>query len=224
MPPYTLKRLTRSRSIRVRVEPSGRVLVTAPKRASRYQIENFVLDSANWIDRQRQKLSLRKLTNPTLDWNRNIIMYLGKLYQLRLRLDYKLPKVELTPGIIEIAPITGLKTDAPKTLMHWLRNNAKDYFKVHVPKWSQTMKIPYRSIRLRQQKSRWGSCSSKGTLSFNWRLVHFKPEVINYVIIHELAHIRHMNHSPDFWKLVNKYDPRYRTHMRFLKQQVIEIN
>ena len=85
------------------------------------------------------------------------------------------------------------------------------------------MDINFNSITLREQKTRWGSCSSKGNLNFNWRLVHYRPEIIDYVIIHELAHRTHMNHSAKFWQLVEKYDPEYRKHRGFLKRHGMAV-
>ena len=81
------------------------------------------------------------------------------------------------------------------------------------------MDIAYQRISLRQQSSRWGSCSSRGNLNFNWRLVHYPPAIIDYVIIHELAHRLEMNHSKKFWAIVKKFDSEYLIHKGQLRKK-----
>ena len=86
------------------------------------------------------------------------------------------------------------------------------------------MQTSYNKITLRRQKTRWGSCSSKKNLNFNWQLVYFEPKIIDYVIIHELAHLTHMNHSKNFWQLVEKYDPEYKKHVGWLKRNGLNLS
>jgi predicted metal-dependent hydrolase len=86
------------------------------------------------------------------------------------------------------------------------------------------MDISFGSISLREQKSRWGSCSSLGNLNFNWRLAHHPPAVIDYVIIHELAHRLHMDHSSAFWSVVKKYDPEHLKHQGWLKRRGLQLS
>ncbi len=84
--------------------------------------------------------------------------------------------------------------------------------------WSQQMSLFPRQIRFREQRTRWGSCSSRGMINFNWRLVVFDIRIIDYVIVHELAHLQHLNHSAHFWGLVQKHLPHYEKAMRELKK------
>ncbi|MGN0471888.1 MAG: M48 family metallopeptidase [Lachnospiraceae bacterium] len=83
--------------------------------------------------------------------------------------------------------------------------------------------LPYRTISIRDQKTRWGSCSGRGTLSFNWRLMLVPPRVLDYVVVHELCHIKHMNHSPEFWKQVESVMPDYQERRRWLKEHGNEL-
>ena len=76
----------------------------------------------------------------------------------------------------------------------------------------------YISITIRDQKTRWGSCSGRGTLSFNWRLILAPPEILDYVVVHELCHLTHMNHSKEFWNLVGSVIPDYKTRRKWLKE------
>ncbi len=79
------------------------------------------------------------------------------------------------------------------------------------------------SIAIRSQKTRWGSCSSRGTLSFNWRLMLAPPAILDYVVVHELCHLRHMNHSKDFWACVETILPDYKAHRKWLKEHGHEL-
>lgn len=82
----------------------------------------------------------------------------------------------------------------------------------------------YSTLSIRDQKSRWGSCSSRGTLSFNYRLIFAPPRVLDYVVVHELCHLTHMNHSKNFWNLVAQVMPDYKQHKKWLREHGQELN
>lgn len=94
---------------------------------------------------------------------------------------------------------------------------AKAYFPKRAAHFAAITGGTYHRITIRDQKTRWGSCSAKGTLSFNWRLMLAPPAVLDYVVVHELCHLTHMNHSKAFWALVESACPDYRTHRKWLK-------
>lgn len=95
---------------------------------------------------------------------------------------------------------------------------AKRIFPERTAYFALRMCVDYGRITIREQKTRWGSCSSKGNLNFNWKLVLLAPELLDYVVVHELAHRREMNHSKDFWKIVEAELPDYRERRRRLKE------
>lgn len=96
--------------------------------------------------------------------------------------------------------------------------SARKIFKRKTAAYAKKMSVTYGRITIREQKTRWGSCSSKGNLNFNWKLVLLAPELLDYVVVHELAHRREMNHSKDFWKIVEAELPDYRERRRRLKE------
>lgn len=100
---------------------------------------------------------------------------------------------------------------------------AKDYFPKRVSYFVQFTGGSYRRITIRDQKTRWGSCSAKGTLSFNWKLMLAPPAILDYVVVHELCHLTHMNHSAAFWKKVESVYPDYRTARKWLKDHGHEL-
>lgn len=100
---------------------------------------------------------------------------------------------------------------------------AKEYFPKRAAYFAPLTGGTFTRITIRDQKTRWGSCSAKGTLSFNWRLMLAPPAVLDYVVIHELCHLTHMNHSKAFWALVESACPDYRTHRKWLKDHGQEL-
>ena len=100
----------------------------------------------------------------------------------------------------------------------WLRTEGAERFRQKTAFWAARMKVTYGRITIRDQKTRWGSCSSGGNLNFNWRLLLMPERVMDYVIVHELAHRREMNHSAAFWQIVETYLPDYRERRQWLKE------
>ena len=100
---------------------------------------------------------------------------------------------------------------------------AMEIFPKRVEYYSQHMGISYGRITIREQKTRWGSCSGRGNLNFNWKLTLMPPEILDYVVVHELAHRKEMNHSKDFWKIVEQVLPDYQKRRKRLKELAMEI-
>ena len=103
------------------------------------------------------------------------------------------------------------------------RNAAKEYFSKRVTFYHTLTGGSFQTITVRDQKSRWGSCSSRGTLSFNYRLLFAPPKVLDYVVVHELCHLTHMDHSSNFWKMVEQIMPDYRVYKQWLKEHGHEL-
>ncbi len=104
------------------------------------------------------------------------------------------------------------------------RQAAREYFAERCRYFLQFTGGSYSRITIRDQKTRWGSCSSTGTLSFNYRLMFAPPRVLDYVVVHELCHLTHMNHSREFWNLVASVMPEYKTYRNWLKEHGRELN
>ena len=110
------------------------------------------------------------------------------------------------------------KTPYERRLEAPYRQAAKEYIPKRVAYYAELLDVTYATISIRDQKTRWGSCSSKGNLSFSWRLILAPPKVLDYVVVHELCHRKEMNHSPRFWALVESMIPDYKTHRKWLKE------
>lgn len=212
---YQLQRNSRSRNLRMRINSNAEVVVSAPPRMPEHLINKFVSDHTDWIERNQKKIK-EKVTfvDP------KTLMIFGKTYKKSIHHDGPRPEhsVHIIGEHVHIHPVGTTDESVEKTLTRFLKTTAQKYIVPRTQQWGKTMNITYTSLTLRDQKTRWGSCSSTGALNFNWRLVQYPTAVIDYVIIHELAHRKQMNHSDKFWAIVAKYDPEYQTHRNWLKK------
>ena len=187
----------RARRLSLRVTPKGVVVVTPP-RTPQFLIQQFVDAHQDWIQTQQQKLAAQQLDD-------SVVMIFGIQYPKQL--GYK-PELPLGISIHQQSVFANLP-EAHGGKKEWGSAQEKQLLRF--------LKAAAH-LTLREQSSRWGSCSSQGNLNFNWRLVHAPTPVIDYVIIHELAHRTHMDHSRRFWNLVAEYDPAYLEHRGWLKR------
>ena len=123
----------------------------------------------------------------------------------------------------KVIQLTAAETRRLETLEKRYRNAARTRFEERVTYYHPLTGGNYTSITVRNQKSRWGSCSSRGTLSFNYRLIFAPPVILDYVVVHELCHLTHMNHSKDFWNMVASVMPEYKVHRQWLRDHGHEL-
>lgn len=119
--------------------------------------------------------------------------------------------------LIVCGPIHFHQREYQAKLIPYFRQYAYEFFQERLLNYSYIMQLSCQKLKVSHARSRWGSCSSSGTISLNWQLIRLPVDIMDYVIIHELAHRVHMNHSPTFWKLVAQYCPYYKTHREQLK-------
>jgi predicted metal-dependent hydrolase len=207
--PYTLSQRTGSRTIRLHIDPEKGLVVSAPKYAPIAAIENFIIQKKFWITRhleESKKIVQRKqISDGTpatiLGEPKSIIV---KEHQL------KRPYIaEKEHEIIVYAPQN--QTIIKKTLEEYLRKKFKVHLTKRLKEISAIMDTHYGTVTIRAQKSRWGSCSYRNNLNFNWKLIFFSLEIIDYVIMHELTHTVHHNHSEKFYEMLADYCPNYKT-------------
>lgn len=119
--------------------------------------------------------------------------------------------------------LTQAETKRLKTMEKRYKNAARATFKARTDHYLTITGGSYTSISIRDQKTRWGSCSSRGTLSYNYRLIFAPREVLDYVVVHELCHLTYLNHSKDFWNKVASVMPDYKVHKNWLKEHGHEL-
>lgn len=219
---YIHKVSGRSRAMKISINAKGEVIVTTPRFIPQFIINRFVHSHQDWIEHHQQKLS--KVKN-SLSLKDNQVLLFGKVYDLVSKLDHKVPVgVKRVGDRLHVNPVSQTKASIQKTLDRFLKTTGSTYILRQVETLGKKMNTTFNHVSFKTQKTRWGSCSSQGNLNFNWRLVHTPPEVINYVIVHELAHRTHMNHSAQFWALVAKFDPEYQRHRNWLKKHGMSLH
>lgn len=114
--------------------------------------------------------------------------------------------------------------EAMVILEQWLREKAGEIIDERAMEYGKIIGVSYNNIRIKDTKSRWGSCSSKSNLNFSWRIIMAPPEVMDYVIVHELCHLLHMNHSKEYWATVEKYMPDYENHKEWLRKNGMKLH
>ena len=217
----TIRRSARSRGITTRIAPDSTLRVSAPLYSPLFLIKRVIATS---------RPELRKL----LAVQRPVLMYgdgdqIGKSHSITVREGNSL-EVERHKLRISITKPAHIPMDAPEVqsllrvqVIAALRREAKGYLPKRLMYLAESYGFSYNQVRFSHASGRWGSCSSAGTISLNIALMKLPFELIDYVLIHELSHTVHMNHSDRFWQLVSVHDPEYRVHRATLKQEVPTI-
>lgn len=216
---YELKRTDR-KSVECRVNAEGAV-VFAPIRMPLKDVDEFVRQRVGWILEASGRLQAQaERAKARLEQNLSdgaAIPLEGRIYALRLSPGAK-KGVSLRGNEI-IVTGTEDAEEIRALLRRYLSSLAGKRIYERVMHFGKIIgKIPNR-VAIREQKTKWGSCSGKDNLNFNWKLIMARPEALDYVVVHELCHMVHLNHSPDFWKLVEKYMPDYKKWQDYLKKE-----
>ena len=202
----------RARRLSVRVYPGGRVEVVVPPGASAVTVERFVGLHRRWIDDRVADLSASGGTVESLRPDRIDLPALGIGYTLDFRPDHKDVRVATTTG--QRLVVSGRIEDesrVAKALQRWLADLAQRELGRELLQMAQRCGLQFRRMQIRRQRTRWGSCSASGTISLNMCVLFQEAAVMRYLLIHELSHTQHMNHSRRFWALVESLEPDYRS-------------
>lgn len=220
---YRVRRSTRrKKTIEMRFEPDG-LLVSAPSRASDKDIRAIVLDRAPWIVEkmaQRPLLSqpLCFATGETLPYlGRKIEMVVEEEMTAHTRVSLKDDKFHLSvhPALPRDDRLAGIH----RAFAAWYRARAQDYIPRKIERWWPKLGAKKMSrVLIGNQRSRWGSCAPDGTLRFSWRTMMLPPDIIEYIVVHELAHLTVMGHSPEFWEVVGRVLPDVKHRRKLLRE------
>jgi len=202
------------KSIGIEIDQDGGVIVRAPFHASKVEIFHLLEDKKSWIVK-KQKLAFKraKETPPKQFVLGEEFLFLGTSYPLEI-VDRDDPRLVLTDRFYLAADF---QETALVVFTRWYRKQANRVIKDRTADLAQRYGFSYSKIRINSAKTRWGSCGPKGSLNFPWRLVMAPCEVIDYVIIHELIHLRIRNHSKDFWSSLAQIMPDYKHRREWLK-------
>lgn len=213
--PYQLER-TKRRTVGLKISATG-LVIHAPKRISQTQLESLLLPKANWI---RKKLAAQ-LANKieALQWqNGEHLLWLGNDISLEVKQDTRNKAPVFEAGVLTLAQTNVNDTATIKRkVIQWYQKQALPDFARRLEILSAKLGVPTPQLFLSNAKSRWGSCNSRKEVRLNWRLMLAPPHIINYVICHELAHLKEMNHSAKFWAVVGSIYPDYKQAEKDLK-------
>lgn len=200
----------RARRLSMRVFPGGRVEVVVPPGVGIPAIERFVTRHRDWAERRSREFALLA---PHTDTRKPAVIELA-LLERRWHVEYATARRSSVRdagdgGLLVLGPDT---TDrrVGQALLRWLTALAADELGDRLAALAGETGIDYTRLHLRRQRTRWGSCSAAGTISLNVCLMFQRPAVVRYLMIHELCHRRHMNHSDRYWRLVESFEPRWR--------------
>ena len=225
--PYLFKRVRRRRRVHIVVNDDGTIEVRAPWRFGLPRAREVLRENSRWVVetlngvRERLARRPRLVTGarlPLLDESLRLdvrrtaqIDLFGDCRPLRSRAERRGATLRVSTGSLGDEELHAL-------IERWYRGEAGTHLAGRVEHYAPRLGVRPSRVSIRGQRSRWGSCSRKGTVSLNWRLMMMPGELADYVVVHELCHLRHMNHSPQFWAMVGDTIPDFRQRRRRLNE------
>lgn len=212
---YQLERRQR-RTIGLKITASG-LVIHAPKRISQSQLESLIAQKADWIRKKLDSITKNRL--PAIQWqDGEQLQFLGNPLTLAIQQDVRSRAVSHEPGTLQLAMPNHLDQAAvARKVVQWYSKQALADFARRLALFSTRLGVPTPALFLSNARTRWGSCNSRQEIRLSWRLLQAPPHIINYVICHELAHLKEMNHSAKFWAVVASIYPDYKAAEKDLK-------
>ncbi|MCO1604018.1 M48 family metallopeptidase [Desulfosporosinus nitroreducens] len=219
--PYEERRSTRYRRITLSIL-EDRVRISAPKNVSAKQLKDLVNAKQEWI-LKHWLVKQDAMKSPARYIDGEQFLYRGNTIELKIiRYPRKLIRVFLEgQSLVVNLPMDLLEQDCASNIMEalklWYKAQARKILQDKLDIQAKRMQVSFQTFRLKEQKTRWGSCSSKGNLNLNWRIIMAPDPAMDYIIIHELAHLTHLNHSNQFWQRVAEFMPEYADWRKWFK-------
>ena len=203
---------SKRKTLSLTINENAELVVRAPKRLSIEKIQDFINEKENWINRKKRLIEnqIKDVTS-----NHNKLLYLGNLFPINL--EQNASKELFFTGEEFIA--NSIEPDSLSlSIKKWYKNKFKEIALPRVAYFANKHNLMVNQVRIKNQKTMWGSCSSKNNINLNYLLLMAPMGVIDYVIVHELVHTIHRNHSTDFWDSVESIMPEFQEHKRWLKK------
>lgn len=222
--PYRWKESPRRRTVAITIHPENGVVVHTPRRYSRRRVEALLRAKAAWIRKHLARLAVERARRLEPRWEQGeLLPFQGAGYPLTFVLDGGREEVRLEEGRFLLGlPLEGSQAAFPEQvrarMLGWYRERAAALLEERVAHFKESLGVEPLRIRVKAQKRRWGSCSARGALNFNWQLILAPREILDYVVVHELCHLIVLNHSPRFWALVESVLPDFRERRRWLRE------
>jgi predicted metal-dependent hydrolase len=207
---YSVRRSARARRIRVSVDPHAGVEVVLPQRAAAREAAAAVAELRPWIEK---RLAEAEHVRRSLAERGDTVPFLG--HDLRLAGEPRRTRAHRKGDVLHVPADPVARRAA---LERWYRRTARTEIAPRLDRAAQALGRPYSALTIRGQRTRWGSCSATGAMSFNWRLLLGPEDVLDYVVWHEACHLEVMDHSPRFWSLLERHVPGYKEPRRWLRR------
>lgn len=214
------------RTISIMIPPTKEVIVRAPKQISPEQIKNIIKSNADWIVKKLSDMpdTIKPMKEDYAQGDK--ILYRGKEYIIKIKkgMEIKKSSIVLEDNEIVVVRKTNETKKTKELLLEWYKSNAKCLVKERVAFYMPQINQPMGEIRIKSQRKRWGSCSGKGNLNFNWKIIMMPDEMFDYIIVHELCHLKHLNHSKLFWEYVKRILPDYKVREYWIKENTFKLD
>ena len=217
---YEVIRTNRKKSATIKVE-EGKVQVIIPKSLSQNRLKLLLKEKTPWIRNKLREYSLVQPVKPKEYVSGESFTYLGRNYRLKLT-ESNSDCIKLKGGQFVLGVKAKLSDEEKAgfvrvSLLTWYFTHAKERLEEKTRRYAKLVGVEPRSVQVKSYKSRWGSCSPKGDISYNWKIIIAPHRVVDYVVVHELCHILHHDHSELFWKSVERFFPDYSECREWLK-------
>jgi len=203
---------SKRKTLSLTINENAELIIRAPKRLSIEKIQDFINEKENWINRKKRLIEnqIKDVTS-----NHNKLLYLGNLFPINV--EQNASKELFFTG--EEFITNSIEPDSLSlSIKKWYKNKFKEIALPRVAYFANKHNLMVNQVRIKNQKTMWGSCSSKNNINLNYLLLMAPMGVIDYVIVHELVHTIHRNHSTDFWDSVESIMPEFQEHKRWLKK------
>lgn len=213
------------KTLSLEIKQDGTINVLSPNGVDRNFIINAVKDKGDWILKKLEELKIKNKLERNYETG-DMFMYLGKEYKLQVVVDKTVTRadVKLKGEFITITVNSNNKEYIKQNLKLWFADETLKIVKDRVNYYSKYFKDKVRAIKIKDQKTRWASCTYKNEILFNLRCSMAPIEIIDYVVVHEMCHMEHRNHSKDFYNAVGKIIPDYKEKIKWLKENGIKMN
>jgi predicted metal-dependent hydrolase len=207
---WVVRESRRARRLAVRVFQTGRVEVVVPPRTSRAAVERFVTRHRGWIERKRAEARRHTLAREPFPPAQIELSGCTQMWRVHLAGGAGRLRASAVAGLLSVSGELRSPRELRLALRKWLIEHAHAVLGAALAACAAESGFRYDRIVVRRQRTRWGSCSARGTISLNCCLLFQRPEVLRYLLVHELAHTRHLNHSQRFWQCVAEHCPDHR--------------
>lgn len=209
---YQVQRSPRRRkTVAVTVTPAGDVLLVAPCDYAPPHLDALVRRKAPWIVERIRRTEKNEQPPPPREFvSGESVLYLGRHYRLKVEPTH-CGAAKLRGGWLHVSAPAGphQAESARAAVVSWLRCHAASRLPERLASWHAKVGVPMPDLVVAEQRKRWGSCDRNGTLRVNWRIIQAPIRLVDYVVVHELAHLRHRGHGPDYWRAVRRVMPDY---------------